>query len=65
MAVTVDQPTPTPTRKMSAVGISGAITVLVLALVEAFTEVQVSSEVASALTLVIAFGMGYLTKENA
>lgn len=61
---TIDQPTAAPTNKMAAVGISGAITVLVLALVEAFTNVQVSSEVASSLTLVIAFAMGYLVKEN-
>lgn len=60
----IDQRTAAPTNKMAAVGISGAVTVLVLALVEALTNVSVSSEVASALTLVISFGMGYLTKES-
>lgn len=64
MATVTNQETSAPTRKMSAVAISGAITVLVLALVEAFTNVQVSSEVASSLTLVIAFAMGYIVKEN-
>ena len=64
MAVTVNQATAAPTRKMRFAGLGGALTVLVLALVEGFTNVPVSSEVASALTLVMTILVGYITKEE-
>lgn len=59
-----NQPTVAPTTKLTAAGISGAITVVLLALVENFTNVEVSSEVASSLTIIVAFLMGYFTKER-
>lgn len=62
---TVDQPTAAPTRKVSAVGIGGAISIIFIYLVGAVFNVELPSEVASALTLIISFLSGYLVKEDA
>ena len=59
----MDQPTKAPTQKMTAVGISGAVTLVVIWLVSQF-GVDLPAEVASALTIIISFVAGYLTPEK-
>jgi hypothetical protein len=48
-----------PIRKVNAAGLSGAVTTLVLWLVE-LTGVTVPTVVAAAITTVVAAGVGYL-----
>jgi putative flippase GtrA len=63
--VLVDQPTAAPTRKVAAGGIAGAVSIVALYLVQALFNVTVPAEVASAVTLILSFGMSYIVKENA
>lgn len=51
-----------PTNKVTAVGISGALTVL-LVYVLGLYGVNLPPEVASALTILVSFAGGYLIKE--
>jgi hypothetical protein len=52
-----------PTKKMSSVGISGALTTLILAGAHQFFGVTIEPEVAAGLTSIISFGMGWLTRD--
>ncbi len=56
------QPTAQPTAKMTAVGVSGAATLVIIYLLS-LANVEIPAEVASALTILISFGSGYI-KEN-
>lgn len=62
--VPYNQPTSAPTPKMAAVGISGAITVVLVYLVEALLDIEMPAEVASALTIIVGFVAGYMTKDQ-
>ncbi len=59
----INQPSAAPTTKVSAAGISGALTV-VLVYVLGFGGVEVPPEVASALTAIVAFAASYLIKSK-
>lgn len=48
-----------PVRKVSAAGIAGAASILIVFILGQF-NVEVTNEVASALTALLAFGAGYL-----
>lgn len=61
----VDQPTPTPTRKVAAGGAAGAITILLVWAAGEFASITVPPEVASAFTTVISFLAAYLTRNEA
>lgn len=65
MSQTVNQPTPAPTRKVAATGIAGAVTVVLIYLVQSFFNVSIPAEVASAVTLILSFASGYIVKEEA
>ncbi len=52
----------TPQPKVAAAGIAGAITVLLVYVMGQF-GIVVPAEVASALTVLVAFGAGYLKGE--
>lgn len=64
MAIAYDQPTPAPTPKMTAVGIAGSLTVIVLYVIKATFGIDVPGEVASALTIVISFLAGYFKHDE-
>ena len=64
MAIAYDQPTAEPTPKMTAVGIAGSVTVILLYLVKVIFNVDMPAEVASAITAVISFGAGYLKRDE-
>lgn len=59
----VDQPTGTPTNKVAAAGIGGAIAV-VLVWVTGLFGVDMPGEVAAAFTVILAFAAGYFTRER-
>lgn len=61
----VNQPTPAPTRKVAATGIAGAITIVLVYIVQSLFNVEIPAEVSSAITLLISFASGYLVKEEA
>lgn len=55
---------PTPQPKVVAMGLSGAVTAIVLWLVSTFTQVEMPAEVAAALTTVVGFLFGYITNNE-
>lgn len=56
------QPTATPTRKLAAAGLAaGVVTILVWAV--GLAGIVIPSEVAAALTTVVAFTIGYVTHD--
>ncbi len=62
---TIEQPTPAPTRKVAAGGIAGAVSIVLLYIVQQVFNITVPAEVASAITLILSFGFSYLVKEEA
>jgi len=63
MSQKIEQPTAQPTRKMSAVGIAGALaTVVTWAAGQAGLDMP--PEVAAAIALVLAWAVGYFTLER-
>ncbi len=57
----MDQKSAAPTNKMQAVGISGAVTI-VLVYLAGLANITVPPEVAAAVTTIIVFISGYLNK---
>lgn len=54
-----------PDRKTSVAGVSGAITVILIWIFSVVPpHVEIPGEVGAAITLVISFLFGYLTKES-
>ena len=51
-----------PTRKMTAVGIYGALTTVIIAVSRDFFGYEMSGELGSAIASLVAFGAGYFTK---
>lgn len=64
MAETVEQPTAAPTRKVTAAGLGGALTVIIVFVINSLGT-EVPGEVASAITTVVTFLAGYFIKERA
>lgn len=62
---TVNQPTPAPTRKVAATGIAGAVSVVLIYVLQVLFNINIPAEVASAITLILSFISGYLVKEEA
>jgi len=62
---TVNQETPTPTRKVAATGIAGAVSVVLMYVVQTLFNIVIPAEVASAVTLLLSFASGYIVKEEA
>ena len=61
----IDQPTATPTNKVAAAGIAGALSVFVIYLVGAIFGIEVPAEVASAFTTLVAFVAAYFKRNEA
>lgn len=59
----VNQPSRTPTTKVAAGGVAGALTVLVVWIL-GLLHVAVPPEAASALTVIISFASSYLVRER-
>ena len=51
-----------PTRKVGSVGVAGALSVILVAILSA-NDVEVGAELASAITGVLAFLVGYLVPD--
>jgi len=64
MSKEYNQPTSQPTQKVAAVGVSGAVTVVFVYLVQQIFNVVIPAEVASAVTLIISFASGYLVRDR-
>jgi len=50
-----------PTQKVTAVGVAGAVSIVIVWALHQFVHLDMPSEVASALTTILAFLAGYLT----
>jgi hypothetical protein len=50
-----------PTQKVTAVGVAGAVSIVIIWALHQFAHLDMPSEVASAITTIIAFLAGYLT----
>jgi hypothetical protein len=61
----MDQPTAAPTDKVAAGAIGGAITVIAVWAVKAFTDVDVPAEVSAAVTAIVSTVLAYLVPERA
>jgi len=55
---------PYPTQKVTAVGIAGSLSILIVWGLHQFMQVNVPPEVASACTTLLAFLAGYLTPHS-
>lgn len=64
MSTTVNQPGIAPTRKMTAVGITGAVSI-VLILIAGWVGVPLSEEGAGAIATLLMLVAGYFVKESA
>jgi hypothetical protein len=67
MSDLIEQPTPSPTRKMAATGIGGVVTLAILAALDAWVPGLgdiLSGEVTAIVTLVGAWVSGYMAKER-
>ena len=53
-----------PTRKMQGVGLGGALGVIAVWLIQSLGGIQVPSEVAGAISVLMAFAVGYITEER-
>jgi len=61
----MDQPTPAPTRKVTSGGLAGALSILVIWLINTVVGKEVPPEVASSFTVVLTFIVAYLVPERA
>ncbi len=60
------QPTAYPTRKMSAVGVGGALSVLLVWALESYLLPEpLPAEVVAAISALMSFACGYFVRENA
>lgn len=59
----INQPTGIPTNKVTAAGIGGALTIIIV-YVANLAGLTIPPEVASAFTTIVAFISGYLIKED-
>lgn len=64
MATTVEQPTAAPTRKVAASGIAGAVSIVLVFVLQMVLGIEIPAEVASSTTLILAFASGYIVKEE-
>lgn len=60
-----DQPTSLPTSKVTAAAVAGAMTIVFVYLVQLIYNVDIPAVVATAITAIITFATGYMTKESA
>lgn len=58
-----NQPTATPTRKVTAAGLAGAVTTVAVWAIGAFTGVTVPADVAVAATTILTVGTAYVVKD--
>jgi putative flippase GtrA len=61
----VDQPTAAPTRKVATGGLGAAVVTIIIWLVQTFTDVEVTPEIAAALAGAIGWILAYLVPERA
>lgn len=64
MAEPYSQPTASPTQKVAAAGIAGAVSVLLIYLVQTIFNIVIPAEVSSSITAILAFASGYLIRET-
>lgn len=59
-----DQVSSAPTNKVSAAGIGGSVSVVLLWAVNQFFNIEVPQEVAAAIATIVSFASGYLVREK-
>lgn len=64
MSNLVDQPTAAPTRKVAAGGIGGALSIVLIYIIQVVFTVELPAEVASAVTLIVSFLASYFVREE-
>lgn len=64
-AVTFRMPTAAPARKVAAGGLGGAVSVIVIACLQHFAKLNIDPTLASAITIVISFILGYFIPPGA
>lgn len=60
----MNQSTANPTRKVTAGGLAGAVTVILVWVVQEAFAIEIPGEVASAITVVLSFAAAYMTQER-
>ncbi len=64
MSQLIDQPTAAPTRKVAAGGIGGALSIVLIYLVELVFDLSLPSEVVASITAIISFLSSYFVREE-
>lgn len=59
-----DQPTTVPSRKVTAGSLAGAVTAILVWTANDFFGIEIPADVASAVTVVIAFSTSYLARDK-
>lgn len=59
-----DQPTSKPTAKVSAAGVGGSISVVLIYMVKTVFNVEIPSEVAASIATVVSFLSGYFVRSE-
>ena len=60
----MNQPTAAPTNKVASAGLGGALSVLVIFVIQSIWNVEIPAEVAAAIAAIVSFVAGYMTKEG-
>lgn len=61
---TYDQVSTAPTNKVSAAGIGGAVSVVLMWLFKQLFNIDIPAEVAASIATVVSFASGYLVREK-
>jgi hypothetical protein len=59
-APTLKTPTAAPTQKVAAGGIGGAVSVIVIAILQHYAKLDIDPTLASAITIVVSFLVSYI-----
>jgi hypothetical protein len=58
-------PSAAPTQKVAAGGIGGAVSVIVIAVLQHYANLSIDPTLASAITTVVSFAVGYIVPPSA
>lgn len=62
--VSYNQPTGNPTPKVAAAGIAGAVSVLLIFVIQSVFKIEITAEVASSITVIMSFVAGYIKQDE-
>lgn len=64
MAQSYDQPTSNPTTKVASGALAGALTIVLVYIIQSVFNVDIPAEVSSAGTVIVTFITSYIVKET-